>query len=80
MPDPANNLLLDDERSFGTGEPSHALCLDEPVRQFLVADPAGVNLGEGVEGQRSRVTVPDALWFSVDISAIPFWADGKRGL
>ncbi|NVB37447.1 class I SAM-dependent methyltransferase [Pseudenhygromyxa sp. WMMC2535] len=68
----------DYERSFGAAEPSHALrsiLFDEHVRRFLAEHPGGVivNLGEGLETQRFRVTVPDALWFSVDVPDAAAW-------
>lgn len=62
----------DYRRSFGPAEPSMALrarCFDDSLRRFLDAHPAGaiVNLGEGLETQRFRVTAPAAQWFSVDL-------------
>lgn len=67
-----DSLDYDYERSFGAAEPSHALrslLFDEHIRRFLADHPDGVivNLGEGLETQRFRVTKPEALWFSVDV-------------
>lgn len=67
-------LDYDYERSFGKAEPSHGVrsaVFDEHVRNFIEAHPNAVivNLGEGLETQRYRIT-DDAgvLWVSVDVA------------
>jgi len=66
------SLDYDYERSFGKGEPSHAvraLVFDSELQAFLQQHPDGVivNLGEGLETQRYRITSPQALWLCVEI-------------
>lgn len=68
-------LDYDYERSFGPAEPSHGVrsqLFDERIRAFLAQHPNGVivNLGEGLETQRFRISeaeAPHALWLSVDV-------------
>ncbi|MBQ4811317.1 class I SAM-dependent methyltransferase [Pseudoalteromonas luteoviolacea] len=60
------------ERSFGKAEPSHAvrsLDFDREINAFLEQHPEGtiVNLGEGLETQRFRVSNNKALWLSIDL-------------
>lgn len=66
-------LDYDYEGSFGKPEPSHAAraaFFDEELRAFLAAHPGGaiVNLGEGLETHRFRVSHGEAaLWITVDL-------------
>ncbi|MEM7586712.1 MAG: class I SAM-dependent methyltransferase [Acidobacteriota bacterium] len=62
----------DYELRFGPADPSHAIrsaMFDHAIRGFLAEHPSAVvvNLGEGLETQRYRVTEPDTLWISVDL-------------
>jgi O-methyltransferase involved in polyketide biosynthesis len=66
------SIDYDYHRSFGPAEPSMALrarSFDKCLLRFLEENPkcAIVNLGEGLETQRFRVSAPDAQWFSVDL-------------
>ncbi|MGD1936210.1 MAG: class I SAM-dependent methyltransferase [Cyanophyceae cyanobacterium] len=65
-------INYDYERSFGKADPVHALrslVFDQAIAQFLKQAPDGtiVNLGEGLETQRFRVSDSSALWLTVDL-------------
>jgi O-methyltransferase involved in polyketide biosynthesis len=67
------SIPYDYVRSFGHADGSHALrsvVFDKAVREFTGAHPNAVvvNLGEGLETQRFRVTIgDDVLWITVDL-------------
>ncbi len=66
-------LDYDFDRSFGAPDPSHGVrsaVFDDAVRAFVDEHPDAVivNLGEGLETQRYRITDdPGVLWVSVDL-------------
>jgi len=66
-------LDYDYERSFGAAEPSHGVrsaAFDGAVRSFVREHPDAVivNLGEGLETQRYRISGDEeASWISVDV-------------
>lgn len=66
------SIDYDYEKSFGKGEPSHALRsikFDAEIRSFLQEFPHAtiVNLGEGLETQCFRLNDNNSLWISVDL-------------
>lgn len=67
------SLDYDYARSFGAAEPSHGVrsaVFDDAVRAFIQRHPDAVivNLGEGLETQRFRITGDEGvLWISVDL-------------
>jgi O-methyltransferase involved in polyketide biosynthesis len=65
-------LDYDYEKVFGRADSSHAVrsaMFDAELREFIDHYPNGaiVNLGEGLETQRFRVTSNETLWLSVDL-------------
>lgn len=66
------SIDYDYKRSFGPADASHAVrsvLFDAELQSFLIQHPNGViiNLGEGLETQRYRVSSNQALWLSVDV-------------
>ncbi|MFT4767882.1 MAG: O-methyltransferase involved in polyketide biosynthesis [Glaciecola sp.] len=68
------SLDYDFERSFGRSNPMAALrarMFDRSVSTFIAENPGGsiVNLGEGLETQRYRISDDSCAWYTVDLPA-----------
>ena len=66
-------IEYDYEASFGKANPSHGVrsaVFDQEIRRFEASHPRPtiVNLGEGLETQRYRLSDLDARWVSVDVA------------
>ncbi len=67
-----DSIDYDYEKSFGKAEPSHAVrsfFFDKEVKKFIEKNKKAIiiNLGEGLETQRYRISTKDIIWYSVDL-------------